>query len=298
MPTPMSESDASGFGPIDHRSLRQVVTAARARAGTANPHDVADALRELGRRTWWGVPLVLVGRTLDALVSAVLLVVTTARLALVEIIPALWLGAITWDWRVHSSGELPLPAVHGWVAWLVAGGILIVNLAAYWCNAVLAFALREPPPIRFASAFREAKGCGRTITAWALAIGMVHVGVSIGLARTSVGWFGLGITVIVLVQMYALVALPVSLAGLSFKGIPRAQRLGSVVAMAALTLVALAPGIVLTRVAVGLMNVGVPSVGAVVLVVAVIIQVAATSSVHTVALATKLNVAASHGIVR
>jgi hypothetical protein len=42
------------------------------------------------------------------------------------------------------------------------------------------------------------------------------------------------------------------------------------------------------------MDLGVPWIGAVVLIVAVLVQVAATSAVHTVALATKLNVAAAH----
>jgi hypothetical protein len=290
----MSESGASDLGSFGHRSLRQIIELARARADTADPHLVAEALRELGRRTWWGVPLVLVGRTLDALVSAVLLLMTTARLALVEVVPALWLGAIIWDWRVHSTGELPLPAVRGWVAGLVAVSVLVVNLTAYWCNAVLSFALREPRPIRIGQAFRAAHIHGRTITVWALTIGVVHVFVSIFLSRTSTAWFGVGITAVVVVQMYALVALPVSLAGLSFKGIPRTQRVGTTIATAALTLVALTPGLVLTRVAVGLMNIGAPWIGAAVLVVAVLVQVAATSAVHTVALATKLNVAASH----
>jgi hypothetical protein len=290
----MSQPGGSDLDSMGHRSLRQIIALARARADTADPHLVAEALRELGRRTWWGVPLVLVGRTLDALVSAVLLLVTTARLTLVEIVPALWLGAITWDWRVHSTGQLALPAVHGWIAALVAIGVLVVNLTAYWCNVVLSFALREPPPVRLACAFREARNHGATITAWALGIGGVHAFVSIMLARSSLAWFGLGITVVVVIQMYALVALPVSLAGLSFRDIPRAQRIGSTIATAALTLVALTPGFVLTRIAVALMDLDVPWAGAVVLVVAVLVQVAATSSVRTVVLATKLNVAASH----
>jgi hypothetical protein len=281
--------------PPDRRSLRELIRVARSRAGTADPHDVAEALRVLGHRAWWGVPLVLAGRTLDALVSAVLLVTTTARLALLEVVPALWLGAITWDWRVHSTGELPLPAVHGWVAWVVAGGILIVNTAAYWCNAVLTFALREPPPVRLRNAVSAARVHGPTITAWALAIGVVHVVVSVVLARTTVGWYFVGITIVVVAQMYALVALPVSLAGLSFKGIPRRQRLTSTLTTAGLTLIALVPGIVLARVAVGLMGLDVPGIGVLVLVLAVVLQVAATSSVHTVALATKLNVASANG---
>jgi hypothetical protein len=293
----MNESGTSDLD-IGHRSLRQIVRLARARADTADPHLVAEALRELGRRSWWGVPLVLVGRTLDALVGAVLLLFTTARLALVEIVPALWLGAITWDWRVHSTGQLPLPAVHGWVAALVAVGVLVVNLAAYWCNVVLSFALRDPPPIRIRRAFREARNHGSTITAWALAIGGIHAFVSIVLARSSLAWFGVGITVVVVIQMYALVALPVSLAGLSFKGIPRTQRLGSTLATAALTLVALAPGFVLTRIAIALMNLDVRWIGAAVLVVAVLVQVAATSSVRTVVLAAKLNVAESGQLTR
>lgn len=287
----MSETGASDVESIHHRSIRQIIALARARADTADPQLVAEALRELGRRTWWGVPLVLVGRTLDALVRAGLLLSTTARLAFVEVVPALWLGAITWDWRVHSTGRLPLPYVHGWAAWVVAISVLTMNLAAYWCNVVLSFALREPPPVRLAAAMGKARSHGAAITAWALAIGGVHAFVSIVLARSSPAWFGLGITVVVVIQMYALIALPVSLAGLTFKGIPRSQRIANTILMASLTLIALTPGIVLTRVAVGLIDIGVPWIGGFVLVVAVLVQVAATSSVRTVVLATKLNVA-------
>lgn len=264
----------------------------RARASDADAHEVAESLRALGRRSPWLRPLVLAGNTLDALVRAVLVLLTTARLTLVELVPAVWIGAITWDWRVHASGELPLPEVHGTVVALVVVGVVLANLAAYWCNATLTFALLQPPPIEVRGAFAHARRHGALITSWALAIGTAHAFVSVVLSRTTVGWFGLGSSVIAIAQLYAIVALPVALAGLPRRHLPIRQRAVNAAVVGAITVVALAPGFALNRLALLLIGVGLPPVGFLLLVIAVLVQVAATSSAHTVTLATKVNVIA------
>lgn len=264
----------------------------RARAGDADAHEVADALRALGQRSPWLRPLVYVGHTLDALVGAVLVLLTTARLALVELVPAVWLAAITWDWRSRTSGKLELPEVHGPVALAVVALVLLVTLAAYWCSATVTFALLQPMPISVGRAFGAARAHAPLITSWALAVGTAHAAVSVGLSRTTVGWYGLGLGIVAVAQMYSLVALPVALAGLPRLHLPFRQRLLNTLLTAGITVVAVAPGLVLNRLSVALIDVGVPAGGVVLLAGAVILQIAATSSAHTVALATKVKVIA------
>jgi hypothetical protein len=263
----------------------------RARATHADARQLAEQLRHLGERSRWVRPLVYVGHTLDALVAAALMLLTTARLALLELVPALWLGAITWDWRAHATGDLALPAVHGWVALAVVVLVMAANLAAYWCNVTLAFALVQPPPIRVRLALTAALPHAGVITAWAVVIGAVHAFVTVVLARTSLGWYGVGLSAVVVVQMWALIALPASLAGIPRHALPRRDRVVAALLTGVITLVALTPGLLLTRLAVFLMGLGAPSIGVLVLVVAIVLQIAATSSVHTVSIATKVNAA-------
>jgi hypothetical protein len=277
------------------QSVLAAVRHVRTWAAGTDASSVAESLRSLSAQSPWLVPLAWAGYTLDAVVRAVLVLLTTARLALVELVPAVWIGAITWDWRVHLSGDLPLPAVHGCMVPVIVVLVVGANLAAYWCNSTLAFAFLQTGSIRLGEAFADARRHARVITAWALTIGAIHAFVSVVLARTSLAWYGAGISVVVVLQLYALVALPVAIAGFSRKNVPRSQRALGALLTGAITLVALAPGFALNRLGLGLIGLGLPWLGVVVLVFATIVQVAATSSAHTVSLATKLQVARSTG---
>jgi hypothetical protein len=148
----------------------------------------------------------------------------------------------------------------------------------------------EPPPIDVRRAFTAARAHRSLITSWALAIGAAHAVVSVHVSRTTVAWYGIGLGAIALVQMYSLVALPVALAGLPRRRLPVRQRAVSTMITLAITVLAITPGLVLNRLSVALIDRGIPVGGAVLLVGAVIIQMAATSSVHTVTLATKVKV--------
>lgn len=277
--------------PLERSHRAEWVVSAIRSAEAEGVSGVAVRVRQAGDRSRWLWPVRYLGHTLDAHVAGTLVLLTTARLALLELVPALWLGAMTWDWRVHATGKLPLPDVHGAAAAGVVLLVLVVNVVAYWCNVTLAFALVQPPPVRVRRALAAAAVHGRLIMTWALVVGLVHAFVSVVLPRTSVGWHGLGLTVVVVTQMWGLVALPATLAGLPRKGLAWRDRLAATAVTGLITLVALAPGLLLTRIGLLVLGTSLAWVGIAVLAVAIALQIVATSSVHTVSLATKVAVA-------
>jgi hypothetical protein len=128
------------------------------------------------------------------------------------------------------------------------------------------------------------------VNAWAISIGVLHAGVAVFAVRWSLGGFAVAQAAIAVVQMYALVALPAALAGLRKQPkLPIRERLSAMAITASLAGIASAPGFGLNRAGVVLIGVGLPVVGGVVLAVAIVLQVAATSSTRAVKLAAKLS---------
>lgn len=279
---------------LDRRPVRSVLMAQlallRRAAVASDPADVARLLERAGARHRVLLPLALAGQTLESVIHGLLLIVRNWRLMLVELVPAVWIGAITWNWRAHASGRVELVEVHGVIAVVVAVFVVTVNLLAYWCNATFAFTLSQGEPIDVSAAFRSARQRARVVNTWALSIGALHAAVAVFAVRWSFGGFAIAQGTIAIVQMYALVALPAALAGLRRqRNVSIRERASSAAVTTALTGLAAAPGFGLNRLGVVLIGLGVPLVGGIVLTVAIILQVAATSSARAVKLAAKLS---------
>jgi hypothetical protein len=285
--------------PEDARSSREAfwsqLRILRQAAVVADPADVTQRLRAAGGRSRLTLPLAFAGHALEAVVRGVLLLAGNWRLMLVELVPAVWIGAITWDWRAHVTGRVELVEVHGWVAVGIAAFVVAMNLLAYWCNAVFAFTLTQGAHIDLRAAFRDARERARIVNAWAISIGVLHAGVAVFAVRWSLSGYAVALGSIAVVQMYALVALPAALAGLprKRKG-PLRERVSSAAITATLAGIAAVPGFGLNRLAVVLIGLGLPFVGALVLAVAIVLQIAATSSAGAVKLATRLTAVAEH----
>jgi hypothetical protein len=274
------------------RSLRVLAAqlAILRRAATASdPGDIARQLQRAGARNRVLLPLAFAGHALESVVHGVLLIVRNWRLMLVELVPAVWIGAITWNWRAHVSGRMELVQVHGTVALAIAVFVVTVNLLAYWCNAVFAFTLSQQDQVDLSAAFRQARVRARVVNTWAISIGVAHAFVAVFAVRWSLGGFAIAQGIIAVVQMYALVALPAALAGLRKQPkLPVRERVSSMAITATLAGVASAPGFGLNRAGVVLIGLGLPLVGGLVLAVAILLQIAATSSTSAVKLAAKL----------
>jgi hypothetical protein len=257
----------------------------RADATVLDEQDVVESLRRAASRSWWLRPLTYLDLVLDALVRGVVLLVTTLRLAASEILPAVWIGAITWSWRVHSSGRLPLAPVEGPLLGLVVVGVVSANVLAYWCNAVIAFSLTQHDPGDLRSATRAARAHARPIVTGAFLLGVVHALVSTVAARSGQGTFTLLMGAMALLQMSAIVALPAIVVGQRARRHRSLKERAGVLALTgSLTLIALLPGLVLTRLGVVALDAHLVLLGALLLVAGILVQIAGTSSVHTVLL--------------
>jgi hypothetical protein len=266
----------------------------RGAAAATDPADITRLLQRAGEHHRALLPLAFAGHTLESVVHGVLLLVRNWRLMLVELVPAVWIGAITWNWRAHVSGRLELVEVHGSVAAAIALFVVTVNLLAYWCNAVFAFTLSQGDRIDLSTAFHQARQRANVVNAWAISIGALHAYVAVFAVRWSIGGFAIAQGAIAIIQMYALVALPAALAGLRRRRkLPVHERLSALAITATLTGLAVAPGFGLNRVGIVLIGLGLPVAGGIVLTIAIVLQVAATSSARAVKLAANLTTPAT-----
>ena len=267
-------------------TLRDQLEVLRTAGANADTSIATDLLHDLGGRSRWLLPVAYAGHTIELMVGGVLLLLRNWRLLLLELVPAIWLAAITWDWRVHVTGELPRVGFDGWAALGVLTFVVAANLLAYWCNATFAFVLTQQGEPSIRVAFDEARRHAWKITVWALTVGVAHGVVSVAGARWSLAWFGIALGAVAIAQMYAIVALPVALAGLrKQRYASHRQRVASYAVSGALTSVAIAPGFVLNRIAIVLIGLGWPLLGGPLLAVAIVLQVAGTSSARAVKLA-------------
>src|SRR5438093_854725 len=96
--------EAGGLAPTRPRMpaesrWRALVNAAAAVRST-HPASVESALKDIGGRRRWLTPLAYAG-TVAVVFDGVLLLIRNWRLTLLQLIPALWISAMTWNLRNH-----------------------------------------------------------------------------------------------------------------------------------------------------------------------------------------------------
>ena len=120
---------------------------------------VDDAVIRLSRSRPWLAPLTLAVGAFAMLFDGVKLVFTNWRLTLVQVLPAMWIWAAMYDLKLHVSPlhdkafhVLTGPAV---VVPLMLG-IAAITAAAFYLNAVFAYAIIQPGRPRIRPAFTPA----------------------------------------------------------------------------------------------------------------------------------------------
>jgi hypothetical protein len=178
---------------------------------------VDDAVMRLSRARPWLAPLTLAIGAFAMLFDGVKLLFTNWRLTLVQVLPAMWIWAAMYDLKLHVSPlhdkafhVLTGPAV---VIPLVLG-IAAITAAAFYLNAVFAFAIIQPGRPQIRPAFTRA----RSHLGVVLGSGFV-VGICLGLStvvvsRWGVFWFGLTLSAVIGVMMISYVAVPSRLTGI------------------------------------------------------------------------------------
>ena len=257
-----------------------------------DPDVLAERLEHVGAERRWFRPIGFVGVAMLGLAGAVVTLVRNWRLVFVEIVPAVWIGAITWQWRrVVVFGD-ELPAVAGWAAAGVAALVFVATAAAYWCNVTFAFTVGQPPPLSIGRAFAQAQTRARLIWTAVVVMATLHTVVVVWVVRTDVVWFAVALGAVALAQMYLLVAIPVAIVTGRIRGRRRTTsvRVRSAAASFGVSGVTSTPGLLLNRIGVLLIGLGVLRwVGFVIVAAATVLQIAGVSSATAVKLAGRLH---------
>src|SRR5262245_27527036 len=249
------------------------------------PGQVQAEVNRLGQRSRWLKPLAYAAGTVAIVFEGILLLLRNWRLLFLMLVPAVWIGVMSWNLRTHVLSDRDLP-----VEWApgLAVGVLVAALAAYWCNATFAFTLTQEGPVDIHAAFAQARRHWRLVSGLALATGAAQAALWIWVADVGPRWFGLGLAVMLAVQIYLFVAVPSWLIGVRPRE-RRQERLLRTLTTGALSGVAVAPGFLLNRVGLLLLSVPVARVFGVIMVAAgAALWVAASSSVRVVKMAARL----------
>ncbi len=287
------ESDAESDAPANagRERWRRRADAARRivlHARSMSDDELLDAIAQLKAGRFLAGPLSFAAGAVLLVVHSVLLLFTNWRLLLIELVPAIWIATVLWDWRYHVLYGNDLAELHGGWAILAAALVIAATAMSYWCNVVFGYvATGRERTIR--GGFRAAGRHRRLILTAALAVGALHAWVAARGPIRGVGTFAVGLGLVAIANLYLYSALPVQALGLDRQRAAPKDLVTRTVALGALSIVVSTPGITLALV--GRMLLGIPTLrilGFVVLATAVLLQVAAASSSRAVSMSTNV----------
>ena len=277
-PDRLPPSDAAA-----HRSRRQALGAAIAAIRATDPAEVEAALQQLGRRRSRLAWLAYVAGTVAVVFDGLVLLIRRWRLTLLQLIPAAWIGAMTWNLKQHVFEGRHVDAS---VRPALSVAVILVAQLAYWCNATFAFAVLQREHLSIRAAFREARPHWRLVCGLALLTGCAQA--ALWLWASDMPRFWLALLIMFIVQCYLFVAIPLWLLHVRKDG-TRRERLVRSATTGVLAGVAGVPGFLLNRIGLLMLGVGaLRPIGVAVLAVATVLEVAASSGVRVVKMSVRL----------
>jgi hypothetical protein len=255
----------------------------------ADPAMIEAAAVELSGKRRWLAPLGYVAGTLALVASGVKPLIANWRLTLIEVAPAAWIWLSIWNLKAHFLDERSVHPVHGWVLIPLAAAIVAVAIAAFFCNAIFAFAIGGDPPPRIRPAMAKARESIGLVLCWGILFGIAQAAVLLWVSRYGKFWYDLSLSIVVVGMMVSFVAVPAAILGKREQRTNK-ERVGYAAVGGALSAIAATPGFLFDRI--GLLMIGVHALripGFALLSVGVALQVAGTSSVKAVKLSTRLS---------
>jgi hypothetical protein len=264
--------------------LGRMVTAIR----EGDEATVESAILSLSQRNRLLAPLTLVVGAFAMLFQGLKLLFTNWRLTLVQVVPAVLIWAAVYDLKLHVVRGKDLERVLGPVLILIVLGIAAVTAAAYFLNAVFAFAIAKPGKPEIRPGFARARRHIRPVLSWGFLIGLA-LGFSVAVVpRWGTGWFALSLGIVTAVMMVTYVAIPAGLIGIKSNR-SRRDKLTATAVGGALGVVVCSPPYWLGRLAIVLLGTrSLFVVGIVLLVIAVPLQTGAVTATKAVKLSAKL----------
>ena len=249
---------------------------------------VETAVLALSRSRRILAPLVFAVGAFVMLFQGVRLLFSNWRLTLVQVLPAMWIWAAVLDLKAHVFKGQEFHAWHGAVELLLVAAITLVTAAAFYLNAVFAFAISQPGTPRVRPAFALA----RRHLAVVLGVGLV-VGVALGLSAIVVPrwgrtWFALSLGIVIGVMMLTYVTVPARIVGIKASGSRRDKMAASLIG-GTLGAVVCTPPYVIGRIGILLLGSHVLFVlGVVLLLLGLTLQTGATAAVKAIKMSAKL----------
>jgi hypothetical protein len=280
-------------------SKRALISGLITAVANADPSAIERATRQLGESKKFLAPVAWAAGTMVLLVNGVKLLILNWRLSLVQLIPAAWIWLTSWDLKQHLLHGSAFDHLNLAERIVLIVAIVGLTIAAFWCNAVFAFAIDGPPPPRVIPAWRRAREGRSLVLAWGLVVGGALAFATIAVPRFAGVWvFSLILSAVLVVMLISFVAVPARIIGVTRAKLPPKEALGRAAAGGTLSAVAMAPGFLLGRI--GLILLGLHHfhiIGFVMLSIGTALYAAGMSSVKAVKLSMKLTPAtAAEGV--
>jgi hypothetical protein len=276
------------------RRARRAVLAERSRElvqaiGAGDDASVERAVRDLSQSRRYLAPLALLIGAFTMLFQAVGVLVRNWRLALIEVLPAMWIWFAMLDLKAHFLRGMSFTLVYGTVLIPVLLGIALMTTASFYLNAVFAFAIAKPGSPQIGPAFTEARSHLRAIVPAGLITGLCLGLAAVVAPRLGRWWFAVSLSIVVAFMMWAYVMIPSRLVGLSSKTSPRRDRLWSSAIAGALGAAVCSPPYALGRLGIVLLGSHrLFVIGVVLITMGITLQSGATGAVKAIKMSAKL----------
>ena len=189
--------------------IKRLITAIR----EGDEHAVEAAIIQLSQTRRFLAPLGFIVGAFVMLFSGLKLLFSNLRLALVQLLPAMWIWVVMLDWKVHVLHGKEYHAIRGPVVLLILAGVVLVTAASFYLNAVFAYAVASSGSPDIRAGFTQTRAKARIVLGWGAGVG-VAVGVATILApRWGHPWFALLVGTVIAVMMICYTAVPGRLIG-------------------------------------------------------------------------------------
>ena len=214
---------------------------------------VEEAVLRLSRSRRWLAPLALAVGAFEMLFQGLRLVFINWRLTLVQVLPAMWIWIAMLDLKAHALHGRSFHVLTGPVVIPLVAVIVAITAAAFFLNAVFAFAIARSGPPDIRAGVADARNHLRVVLGSGAVVGLLLGLSTIVVTRWGKPWFRLSLSAVIGVMMVCYVAVPSSLIGIKATRSRRDKLTASAVS-GALGAVVSAPAYVLGRI--GLLMLG------------------------------------------
>jgi hypothetical protein len=264
--------------------LRELVNAIR----DGDEAMVEAAVLRMSRSRRWLAPLALAVGALEMLFEGVKLVFSNWRLMVVQVLPAMWIWLAMLDLKAHVLHGRSFHALQGPIVIPLVALVAAITAAAFFLNAVFAFAIARPGPPEVRAGFAGARRHLPVVLGSGAAVGLLLGLSTIVVTRWGRPWFSLSLGVVIGLLMVCYVAVPSSLIGVK-PNISRRDKLTASAVSGALGAAVSTPPYLLGRI--GILMLGSHALlipGIVVAAVGFALQAGATGAVKAVKLSAHL----------